>query len=205
MLKNKDRLKGAMCMSDFREQFINEFYKNITREGSDDLINWLESSDFFTAPASTKFHSNYEGGLCEHSLNVYECLKDRLSRDGECEYSEETIAIVALLHDVCKVNCYKKDTKNKKIDGKWVQQEFWTIDEKFPCGDHADKSVIILQNFIKLEPDEILAIRAHMGEYDSATKGGSHFISRIFERCRLAVHLHLADTEAAYLKEKKAE
>jgi len=192
-------------MSDYRERFIHIFRENIKREGSEDLFDWLDFNDFFTAPASTKFHSNYEGGLCEHSVKVYECLKDRLSRDEECDYSDETVAIVALLHDVCKVNCYKKDLRNKKIDGKWVQQEYWAFDEKFPCGDHADKSVIILQNFMKLEPDEILAIRAHMGEYDSASKGGSYFISRIFERCRLAVHLHLADTEAAYLKEKKAE
>ena len=192
-------------MTEFREQFIRIYRENIKREGSEDLFDWLDYYDFFTAPASTRFHSNYEGGLCEHSVKVYHCLKDRLFMDEECDYSDETIAIVALLHDVCKVNCYKKDVKNKKIDGQWVQQDYWAFDEKFPCGDHADKSVIILQNFMKLEPDEILAIRAHMGEYDSATKGGSHFISRIFERCRLAVHLHLADTEAAYLKERRVE
>ena len=83
-----------------------------------------------------------------------------------------------------------------ELCGCWCNEE---IDEKFPCGEHADKSVILIQNFMHLEPEEILAIRAHMGGWDTAVKGGNAFIGKIFERSKLAVLLHLADMEATYL------
>ena len=184
-----------------KEEFLAVFNQLINREGKDELLEWLLSSDLFIAPASTRFHGDYEGGLVEHLLNVYRCLKARVDWDEACDSSDETVAIVALFHDLCKVNFYKKGTKNVKVDGVWTTKEVYEIDEKFPCGDHADKSIIILQNFIRLLPDEILAIRAHMGAFDSAVKGGSQFLNRIFDRCRLAVHLHLADVEATYLLE----
>lgn len=185
------------------KRFTSIFQSSITRDGSGSLLEWLQESDFFIAPASTVFHGNYEGGLLEHSLNVYDALKERLKHDRFSDYSEETVAVVALLHDLCKVNFYKKGTRNVKVDGAWTTKEVYEIDEKFPCGDHADKSIIILQNFIKLDPEEILAIRGHMGGFDNAVKGGGRFLSGIFERSRLAVHLHLADMEATYLMENK--
>lgn len=188
-----------------KERFLDIFKKEVHREGKKELLEWLEGSDFFIAPASTRFHGNHSGGLLEHSLNVYDALVDRVNRDDMCDATSETVAISALLHDVCKVNFYKKGTRNVKVDGKWVSKEVFEIDEKFPCGDHADKSIIILQNFIRLEPDEILAIRAHMGAFDNAAKGGSQLINRIFERSRLALHLHIADIESTYLKEEKDE
>lgn len=191
-----------------KERFLKIYNDYISRQGSEALLAWLESSDYFKAPASTKYHGNYEQGLLEHSLNVYDVLKERISNDpqmwnnnGSCKVTEETIAICALLHDVCKVNFYKKGLRNVKEDNVWVTKEIYEIDEKFPCGDHSDKSIIILQNFMHLEPEEILAIRAHMGGFDAAAKGGSFVVSKIFEQSRLAVHLHLADMEATYLKE----
>lgn len=194
-----------------KEQFLEIFHRTIHREGSDKLLEWLESSDFFDAPASTKFHGSYAGGLLEHSLNVYRRLCDRLVEDEEGGLdgkphkspSQETIAIAALFHDLCKVNVYKPSTKNVKIDGKWQTVPCYEREEKFPCGDHADKSIIILQNFMHLEPEEILAIRAHMGGFDSAAKGGSYVINDIFKISRLAVHLHLADMEATHLIEEE--
>jgi hypothetical protein len=98
---------------------------------------------------------------------------------------------------------YKKGFRNVKEDGQWVQKEIYETDEKFPCGDHADKSVILVQQFLKLTTEEILAIRAHMGGWDNAAKGGSYFISKIFERSKLALLLHLADMEATYLIEQR--
>src|SRR5699024_9197528 len=109
-----------------REEFIEIFTGKVHREGSAALLDYLENkSDFFTAPASARFHGAYAGGLCDHSLNVYHCLVDYLSRPRVqelygLEYSEETVALVSLLHDVCKVGCYKPGTRNVKgPDGKW--------------------------------------------------------------------------------------
>lgn len=189
-------------MNENKVRFLNLLKESVSRDGITELSTWLEKSDFFTAPASTFFHGNYDGGLLEHSLNVYDCLSRKVISLGLSEmYSPETVAIVSLLHDICKVNFYKKGFRNVKDAGVWTQKEVYEIDELFPCGDHADKSVILLQNFIKLEPEEILSIRAHMGGWDNAMKGGARFISKIFERSKLAVLLHLADMEATYIME----
>lgn len=184
-----------------KEEFL-EICSCIKRDGINDLLEWLEKSDFYMAPASTKFHGNYAGGLLAHSLNVYRALKD-LVQLHKLSVSEETIAIVALFHDTAKVNLYQKGVRNvKNVEtGKWETVEAYHIEEKFPCGDHADKSIIILQNFIKLKSDEIMAIAAHMGGWTSSVKGGSQFVSKIFEKSPLAVLLHLADMTATYLYE----
>lgn len=192
------------ALEELKAQFLAIYNENIQRDGADDLLKWLSESDFFVAPASTRFHGSHEGGLLEHSLNVYHCLKEIVQQAGlQDTYSPETIAISALLHDVCKVNFYKKGFRNAKDEesGQWYKKEVYEIDEKFPCGEHADKSIIIIQNFIHLEPEEILAIRAHMGGWDTAVKGGNGFVGKIFERSKLAVFLHFADMAATYLME----
>lgn len=192
------------ALEGLKTQFLAIYNENIQRDGADDLLKWLSESDFFVAPASTRFHGSHEGGLLEHSLNVYHCLKEIIQQAGlQDTYSPETIAISALLHDVCKVNFYKKGFRNAKDEdsGQWYKKEVYEIDEKFPCGEHADKSIIIIQNFIHLEPEEILAIRAHMGGWDTAVKGGNGFVGKIFERSKLAVFLHFADMAATYLME----
>lgn len=190
-----------VLLTDFKERFLALYKENITRDGADDLMEWLTTSDFFVAPASTKFHGSYAGGLLEHSLNVYDCLVEELDiLDIKDNYSAETVALVSLLHDICKVNFYKKGTRNVKENGQWVTKEVYEIDEKFPCG-HGEKSVIILQNFMNLSAEEIFAIRAHMGGFDTSVKGGDYFISKIFERSKLSVLLHLADMKATYLLE----
>ena len=188
-------------MEEKRERFISIFKDKVSRDGAHELLKWLEDSDFFVAPASTKYHGSYEGGLVEHSLNVYDCLVGELRQEGLSElYSDETVAIVSLLHDVCKTNFYKKGARNVKENGQWVTKEVFEIDEKFPCG-HGEKSIIILQNFIHMNADEIYAIRAHMGGFDTSVKGGDYFIGKIFEKSKLALLLHLADMKATYLLE----
>lgn len=118
-----------------REEFIAVYQENIKRRGADRLLEWLDSdaSDFFTAPSSTRFHGAYEGGLVEHSLNVYECLKDYLSRPRTkdlygMDYTPETIAVTALLHDICKVGFYAVDYRNAKNDqGVWEKVPYYTV------------------------------------------------------------------------------
>nr|DAM60880.1 MAG TPA: Putative metal-dependent phosphohydrolase [Caudoviricetes sp.] len=188
-------------MEDKKERFLSIFNEVVHREGAEELLSWLSNSDFFTAPASTQYHGSHPGGLLEHSLNVYDCLVEELNLSGFSEkYTQETIAIVSLLHDICKTNFYKKGTRNVKENGQWVTKEVYEIDEKFPCG-HGEKSVIILQNFIHLSAEEIYAIRAHMGGFDTSVKGGDYFIGKIFEKSKLALLLHVADMKATYLLE----
>lgn len=190
-----------MRLEEKKQEFLELYNRYLTRNGASELLDWLKSSDFFIAPASTKFHGNYEGGLVEHSLNVYKCLLAELESEGlKDAYSNETVAVVALLHDLCKVNFYKKGTRNVKENGQWVVKEVFEIDEKFPCG-HGEKSVIILQNFISLSAEEIFAIRAHMGGFDASVKGGEYFIGKIFERSKLALLLHITDMKATYIME----
>ncbi len=186
-----------------KEEFIEIYNENIKRHGADNLLKWLEKSDFFTAPASTRYHGSFEGGLVEHSVNVYHCLKDYLSRERaktvyNMDYSEETIAVAALLHDICKTNFYSVSTRNKKEDGKWVEVPFYTIDDKMPYG-HGEKSVFMIQFFMRLEMDEAFAIRFHMG---FSGPEDVNLISRAFEMYPLAYALHVADCEATYFLEK---
>lgn len=186
-----------------KENFLSICKNDIKRQGIDKLLSWLESSDFYTAPASTKFHGNYEGGLLEHSLNVRDILLKICSVFG-LSYSQETLSLVSLFHDICKANFYKKEKRNAKDPdtGRWVEKDVWVVDEKFPLG-HGEKSCIILQSFMKLTTDELLAIRWHMGGFDSAVKGGDYGLSKAQEMSKLVTLLHVADSIASNLLEHK--
>ena len=151
------------------ERFLSIYQEKIKREGADRLLDYLQNgSDFFTAPASTRYHGAHEGGLLEHSLNVYDCLCDILARPRMKEvyglsYSDESIAIVSLLHDVCKTNFYKVSTRNQKDEtGRWVQVPYYTIEDTLPYG-HGEKSAYIVSGFLRLTREEAFAIRYHMG------------------------------------------
>ena len=188
-----------------KERFYQIYTEKIHREGSDKLLDYLASPgcDFFTAPASTRFHGCYEGGLCEHSLNVYDCLCDYLSRDRVKEIyglscSEETAAITALLHDVCKINCYKPSFRNVKDEhGVWQKVPSYEYEDTLPYG-HGEKSVYILSGFLRLTREEAFAIRFHMGF--SGTEE-TNLVSNAFERYPLAFALHTADMEATVFLE----
>ncbi len=192
-------------MSEFaiqaKEEFIAIYKDKITRQGADKLLDWLEKSDFFTAPASTKYHLAEEGGLCRHSLNVYKRLCE-IYREVEDKASDESIAVAALLHDICKTGFYSVSTRNKKNEmGQWVEVPYYTINDSFPFG-HGEKSVFQIMHFIHLSAEESMAIRWHMGPFDDSVKGGSFCLSEAFGKYPLALHLHTADMRAAYLDEK---
>ncbi|MBE7013716.1 MAG: hydrolase [Ruminococcaceae bacterium] len=191
---------------DYKERFLEIYKKFIKREGSEALLNYLlsESCDFFHAPASTRYHLASDGGLLIHSLNVYDCLKEYLNRPfikEKCNltYSDETIAIVSLLHDLCKINCYKKSFRNVKDEtGKWIQVPSYDFDDSLPYG-HGEKSVYIITGFMKLTREEAFAIRYHMGF--SGTEDQRN-ISNAFSQYPLAFALSTADMEATFLVEK---
>ena len=190
-----------------QERFLQIFQEKITREGADKLLDFLQRSDFFTAPASTRYHGAYEGGLLQHSLNVYDCLVDILNRPRMkelygVEYSDESIAIAALLHDICKVNFYKTSFRNVKDEnGKWVSAPYYTIEDSLPYG-HGEKSVYIVSGFMRLTRDEAFAIRYHMGF--SGTEDVNN-VGRALEMFPLAYAVCCADMEAAFLMEGKLE
>ncbi len=189
----------------FKQEFLDIYKEHIHREGSDKLLEYLLSSgsDYFTAPASTRFHGSYDGGLLEHSLNVYHCLKDYLSRDRakdiyKMNYTDESIAIVALMHDLCKVNFYKTDFRNSKNEkGVWEKVPYYTIEDKLPYG-HGEKSVYIITGFMRLSREEAFAIRYHMG---FSGVEDNNTIGNVFEQFPLAFALCVADMEASYYLE----
>ena len=191
-----------------KERFIEIWNRQIVREGADKLLEYLSSSasDFFTAPASQRYHGSYQGGLVEHSLNVYDCLSAYLSRERTREiykmnYSDESIAICALMHDVCKINCYKPGFRNVKDEnGRWQQVPSYEYEDKLPYG-HGEKSVYILGGFIRLNREEAFAIRYHMGFSGIEDKRN---IGETFERFPLAFALNVADMEATYFLEGKS-
>ena len=191
-----------------KERFIEIYKTYIKREGADKLLEYLLSSDFFTAPASARFHCSFEGGLCEHSLNVYDCLVSYLNMPRTKEimgvsYSEESIAIVALLHDLCKVGVYKKGFRNVKNEqGAWQRVDTFEYDDKLPYG-HGEKSVYIASGYMRLTREEAFAIRYHMG-YSSQTEDPRN-VSAAFEMFPLAFALSTADSEATYFIEGKNE
>lgn len=160
------------------------------RRGFGNFIEWLEDTDFFEAPVSSKFHGSSEGMLCRHSLNVYERMQ---SRHAECKtrgIRPESCIVAPLLHDICKVNFYVKDGEKYKYNDKlWL-----------PVG-HGERSVILAQQHMTLTEEEMVAIRWHMGTFDDAARGGSRTLSEVFRRYPLALMLHLSDMEAAYLDE----
>lgn len=193
------------------EKSIVEFENllgQVKREGMDNLISFIKKSDFYTAPASTRYHSNFKGGLLIHSLNVYDRLYQKLQNDdawfrnGKI-YSDETLIIVALLHDVCKTFFYKETTRNQKNDetGKWEKVPYYTVEDKFPFG-HGEKSVFMIERYIRLTKEEAMAIRWHMGFTEP--KESWNCISAAITQYPLVLALHLADLEATYLLEEES-
>lgn len=192
-----------------KDRFIEIYSSNITRPGADKLLEYLQSpaSDFFTAPASARYHGAYEGGLAEHSINVYECLKAYMDRSRVkeiygLEASDETIAISALLHDLCKINCYKPGFRNVKDDnGVWQKVPTFEFNDSLPYG-HGEKSVYIITGFMRLSREEAFAIRYHMGF--SGTEDPRN-VGNAFEMFPLAFALSTADMEATYFLEGKED
>ncbi|MCH3962670.1 MAG: HD domain-containing protein [Clostridium sp.] len=174
---------------------------NTNRKGIERVIKYMEDSDFFEAPASTRYHGNYKGGLAEHSLNVYEIFKKK-NVEYDFGLSDDTVKITALLHDICKTNFYTVSSRNMKKEGKWVKVPYYAVDDQAPFG-HGEKSVIILQQFIKLGREEVIIIRWHMGGYEPSQNYNS--ISKAWNICKAGVALHTADLESSYILETHFE
>lgn len=185
----------------YKEEFEEIYASKIKRNGAAELLAWLNSTDFFTAPASTKFHCACLGGLVQHSVSVYHVMMEK-HFDPQTD-SEESFAICALLHDVCKAQFYKKGTRNVKNEetGAWEKRPYYTIDDSYPYG-HGEKSVFLIERFLRLKTSEAIAIRWHMGGFDDSARGGSFAISQAYEKYPIAVKLHLSDLESTYLREK---
>ena len=181
-----------------KEEFIRIYTENISRKGSKELLEWIEKTDFFTAPASTKFHCACESGLVMHSVSVYNTLMEK-HFDEEID-NPESFAVCALLHDLCKAQFYKVSTRNVKNDetGQWEKVPYYMVEDSFPYG-HGEKSVFLIERFMRLKIDEAMAIRWHMGGFDD---NSGYAISQAYDRYPLAVKLHLADLESTYLREK---
>lgn len=172
----------------------------IKRKGIDKLLEYLETTDFFTAPASTAFHGAHEKGLVLHSLSVYDVAKE-MNTNLDLGFSAETIAICSLFHDLCKTNYYVREKRNKKINDKWEEITVWGVKDQLPMG-HGEKSVYIISKFLYLKDVEALAIRWHLGASDP----GVHFNypsgfsqKQAFRENKLVALLHVADMTASYL------
>ena len=203
-----------------KDHFLEIYASEIHRPGADKLLQWLETTDFFTAPASSRFHLAREGGLAEHSLHVYQRLAELCMRESGVQIDPESVAICGLLHDVCKVNVYQQEPKNRKTydpekvaaaepwqvkhvalgDFIWETVMGYKFEDDLPYG-HGEKSVYIISAFMKLTREEAMAIRWHMGFSDNDFKGGGYSVGNAFEKYPLAFLTHIADLQATYLDE----
>jgi len=186
-----------------KQKYIDAL-SQIDRAGIPELVSYLKETDFFDAPGSAKNHNNYRGGLVEHSLLVMMNLK-RLAEVYCPQYNPyESLIIISLLHDVCKIHFYKETTRNVKVNGSWMQEPYYTIEDQFPYG-HGEKSVLIIQRFLKLTNDEIMAVRWHMGGFDdtAGSYGGGLALRGAAEKYPLVVLLHMADLASCYLEDDK--
>ena len=182
-----------------KDDFIRLFTQHIKRPGATELLEWLESTDFFEAPASTRFHGNYEGGLCEHSVNVWEELVRLLKAYPEVKVTAESAAIVSLLHDLCKIGCYKTELRNKKENGVWRSVPTYVFNEDFAFGGHGSKSVFLAQKYLALTDTEAVTINCHMGAWDRSPN--DYGVGSAYENYPLAWLLHVADESATYIRE----
>lgn len=194
-----------MELEDIKQEFLEIYFDNIEREGAEEFLAFLEKTDFFTAPASGRRHSNFEGGLCLHSINVYKRYLKLLKNEYNDKWTEvispESVAIIALLHDVCKVNTYTIEMRNVKVDGKWEQKPYFKYFDTLPYG-HGEKSVYMISGFMKLTREEAMAINWHMGAFDARAAANSSLLPQVFYKYPSVFLFHLSDYMASYLDEK---
>jgi len=199
-------MQEIMSKEELEEQkeMILDLFRSTERDGIDKLADYLsDSTDFFTAPASTRFHNNFSGGLAQHCLNVYENFKSLLEIKG-IEMSEDSIIICALLHDLCKCNTYVVETRNRKNEqGQWEKYNIWAtnkdVDIPLP---HSSRSIAIIRKFIKLSIKEELTIFYHMGPYGGEDYEYRNMLKAANEKYPQTVLFYVADTIASYLDEE---
>lgn len=201
-------------MNDLVKAFQERLYVNVNRDLRY-LFAYLEGTDFYSAPASTKYHGACVGGLLQHSLCVHGHLL-QLNNLYKTHLPFDSMAICALLHDVCKADCYELEWKNRKNydpdylatlepflikhdargDYAWESYEGYTFNEKFKFGGHGSKSVFLVSRCLRLTDEEAAAINCHMGAYDKSTYSDP---SAVYAENKLAFLLHLADECATFL------
>ena len=186
-----------------KQEFKDIVSKHIKRDGINELMAWLETTDFYECPASSKFHAAEAGGLCYHSINVYKrLLKLATDEFGENNINHESIAIIALFHDICKCCFYKVEYRNVKENGEWVQKPYYAVDDQLPYG-HGEKSVYMINGYLRLTREEALAINWHMGGYDKRVAGGDMSIANAYYKYPICTLTHIADVMATYLDESR--
>ena len=209
-----------MIPTDIIQENKNEFIelvRSIKREGAaiDSLLDMLETSDFFYAPASTKYHGSYPGGLCEHCLDTYKELKGLVENFPRYFYESDSIKILGLFHDIAKINLYKKDIRNKKLyheNGSkfdnlglfdWVSEEVYSIDhdKKFVYGNHEQTCEFLVRQYFPLTLEESVALLHHHGgmSWDSTQTD----LSEIYNKYPMALLLHTADMLATYIDQNE--
>lgn len=195
----------------------------VNRPGVDKLLAYIRKSDFYKAPASTKYHLSCEGGLLQHSLNVLDALREMMTKenDGRNEdgtprikyhYSvagkfvttipEESLIIIALLHDICKTYFYTTSMRNAKNEqtGKWEKVPYFTVKDRMPLG-HGDKSVMIIKQYIDLTTPEMYAIWHHMGFTENAD---FQTLTNAIDQFPIIWAMHTADMMASRFMEDEA-
>jgi len=191
--RNLEAMNGPSLPEQVREEFHKVFTERVRRPGAEDLLEWMERNGFFEAPASTKYHLAIPGGLALHSLNVYNRLREIAASKAILDAAtEESVAIMALLHDLCKTDCYHRDGEGYKFR------------DPIPLG-HGEKSVYIITKYMKLLETEALAIRWHMGAYDDAVKGGTKAFNAAMNLTPWVWRLHQADMIATWEDERSGD
>lgn len=202
--------RGKIMSDNAVRDEIEQLLLSTKRHGINELLKYLDESDFYTAPASTQYHGSYEGGLAEHSLNTYNTLLfsyDNIKDNPGFALPEipaDSLIIAGLLHDICKVNSYVVSSRNVKNEttGQWEKVPFYKREPMFPMG-HGGKSVFLLQTFMDLTPQEALAIFWHMGSYDFSPYNTANECGQAYTNNLLAFLLHQADMMTTYIVENE--
>ena len=184
------------------QEIVEQLLSKVNRLGIDKLKKFLSDNDFYTAPASTRFHGNYVGGLAEHSINVCALLGEENEKHNLC-LSDESVILCGLMHDLCKVNFYKLSKRNKKNPDtkQWYEVDFWEVEDQLPMG-HGEKSLYMLQGFLKVSREEAFMIRWHMGPFSSANE--FDFNNAVAYQKSIAA-MYVADFMASSLYEETIE
>lgn len=201
-----------------KQRFVDCCQQYIHRDGLDKILAYLDKSDFYEAPSSASFHLNVKGGLCKHSINVFETalkIREHIAQEaiesGESPFTEvpstESVAVAALFHDICKVKLYHEVEKWKKdANGRWMNYPGYELKDDFPLG-HGEKSCLMLSWYMRLKPDEMLAIRWHMGPW--GVNMNSFEDQRNYDTAHslypLVMIIHTADCLAASIMERDDE
>lgn len=181
-------------------EYYKSLLRNTKREGIEDLVKWLDETDFKFAPASTQYHNSFRGGLLKHSLDVYYNMYDFKNFIDFFDIPEDTIILTSLLHDICKVNTYVVSLRNKKDEnGNWIQVPYYEWDDLEPIG-HGEKSIMLMyEHNVKPTKLERAMIRNHMGY--SMGDDNKRDVSHLFAKCPQTLLLHWADELSTFVME----